>query len=450
VALFIISVLAALVVSGICSLFEAVLLSLPLSHVEILSARKPKTGEIWRRFKGDIEKPIAAILILNTAAHTVGATVAGARFEYIFGEEWLFLFALGFTCVMLQFTEILPKTIGVRYNTKIAGIIARPLDMMTSMMAPMSRLTHYINRPFERGDAEKHSALEEIAALASSAGSSNASDSRQIQMILAASRFGGLRAKEVMAPRTRMAYLRVEQPIQEILDTVHNTPYTRLPLCERDSDHIVGFVHLRDLFSKLNLVPGKLDIASVILAQGRSLPESGELPGSGLHVIGSGSIDLRSICREALYFAEDTPAPKMLRAFQDSRVHLAIILDEYGATAGMVTLEDVIEEIVGDINDEYDRPGGPSISAFGVGYRVDALLSIRDLREKLSLPEEELESVFTVGGYVAMKLGRMPELGDVITWGDYDVRVTSAESNRIRELYFQESLKKDDSESPES
>ena len=137
--LFIVSVSLALLISAMCSLMEATLLSLTPSQVADLVHRQPKMGAIWQRFKANLQPPIAAILLLNTAAHTIGASVAGSQFDDLYGDEWILAFSLVFTFVMLQFTEILPKTLGVRYNREVAHFIARPLNAMVVGLTPLLR-----------------------------------------------------------------------------------------------------------------------------------------------------------------------------------------------------------------------------------------------------------------------------------------------------------------------
>jgi CBS domain containing-hemolysin-like protein len=129
-AIFVASVFIALMVSALCSLLEATVLSLSPGQVDDLARRSPGVGSIWQGFKAQIQKPIAVILILNTAAHTIGATLAGAAFEEQFGTAGLLWFSLLFTYMMLQFTEILPKTMGVRYARQLAPVIARPLAVL--------------------------------------------------------------------------------------------------------------------------------------------------------------------------------------------------------------------------------------------------------------------------------------------------------------------------------
>jgi CBS domain containing-hemolysin-like protein len=436
VTLLVVSLGVALTVSALCSLFEATLLSLPAGYVGSLSARRPGVGSIWRRFKQNIERPIAVILVINTAAHTSGATVAGAQFELVFGNRWLLVFSLAFTYLMLQFTEIMPKTLGVRYNKTLAPMMAHPLNFMVRISRPVLWFVHAVNRPFEGAAHEKDSMLDEIAALAAAAQRTAQIDPQQARMILAASRLDRLNVRQVMTPRTELTFLREDQPIQEILEVIKGSRYTRIPLCDKSIDHVIGFVHVKDLFRELDLVPGRLDIASVILAQGRKLPE-GPIPGSGLHVIGSGSINLRRISREVLFFPDTTSLQKALREFQESRVHLAMIVDEYGSTEGIVTIEDVLEELVGEIDDEYDLPAKPSIVREGQGWRASGQCPIHELQRYVPAAEE-LEGIYTVGGYVTKVLGRVGEVGDTVPWGRWVMRVTAADTKRVLEVLIEE------------
>jgi putative hemolysin len=184
--LFVLSVSMALLISAVCSLMEATLLSLTPSQVADLAHRQPGIGKIWHRFKANIQPPIAAILLLNTAAHTIGASVAGSQFDKLYGDEWILAFSLVFTFVMLQFTEILPKTMGVRYNREVASFIARPLSAVVAGLTPLIRLIHWINRPFEgrKAKTEPQATIEEITALAGLARLSNQITSYQERIIL--------------------------------------------------------------------------------------------------------------------------------------------------------------------------------------------------------------------------------------------------------------------------
>ena len=183
--LLIISVLGALLISALCSLMEATLLSLSPSQVAEISSRRSQIGAVWRRFKTEIDRPIAAILILNTTAHTIGASVAGAEFDSLFGGDWIWVFSLVFTLLMLQFTEIIPKSVGVRYNRQVAVWIAQPLVLVTYVLLPLVYFIHWFNRLLIgwRSHAEPAATPEEIIALASLARHSKEISTQQKQQL---------------------------------------------------------------------------------------------------------------------------------------------------------------------------------------------------------------------------------------------------------------------------
>ena len=143
------AVAVAMGISFLCSIMEAALLSLNPGKLAILSKRRPKVGKICEALKSDIEKPIAVILILNTAAHTFGAAIAGAQFDSLYGSDYIWLFSLIFTVLMVQYTEILPKTLGVRFNAFIVAHTARLLKFSIALLTPVIWLVHFVNRPFE-------------------------------------------------------------------------------------------------------------------------------------------------------------------------------------------------------------------------------------------------------------------------------------------------------------
>ena len=270
----------------------------------------------------------------------------------------------------LQFTEILPKTLGVRYNHRLAPVIARPLDALQWALSPVLRFIHLVNRPFEgrRPTSSTHRALTEITALASIARTANAIDPQQARLIMAAARLPEMRVRQIMTPRPQVAFLRMDQPLSEVLKLLQGSPFTRLPLCEEDIDHVVGMIHVRDLFNHLKLVPGRLRFAG--MEGDEHIAVADGAPGSALHVIGSGDIDWRKIRRNVLFVPETTFVPHLLKQFQESRIHMAVVVDEYGATQGVVTLEDVVEEMVGDIQDEFDVVPAAPFLAEGDVYQI--------------------------------------------------------------------------------
>jgi len=237
-----------------------------------------------------------------------------------------------------------------------------------------------------------------------------------------------------MTPRTQVDYLTIDQPIREVLRVVQQSEFTRFPLCEEDIDHVIGLVHMKDLFNHLKLIPGRLRFTDEKTPDGEAIAIPNGLPGSAVHVIGTGDIDLREIRRDILFVPELLDAPKLLRQFQNSHIHMAIVVDEYGATRGIVTLEDVVEEIVGEIEDEFDTGEQPAFIAEGENYRVNGLFPMRELREKLLLDGIELGDVDTLNGYIIQQLGRWPKPGDTVPLGPYTARVISVSQKRVGQV----------------
>ena len=432
--LFVVSVVVALGVSGLCSLLEATLLSYTPSQVADLSSRRPIVGAVWRRFKDNIEKPIAVILIVNTAAHTIGATIAGAQFESQFGETWLFAFSLVFTYFMLQFTEILPKSLGVRYNAQLAPVIGPPLAVMVRVLEPALKFIHFVNRPFSGKGVADDTTLEQISALASHARLSQLIDPQHARIIQAASEFEEIRVRQIMTPRLDMMYLTADAGIDEILEILDRCPYTRLPLFDGTVDHPIGMIHVKDVVKNLNLVAGRYEL--------RQRPDEGDSDEgqgaavTGPYVVGAGAMDLRKIKREILYLPEHTSIFDALRRFQKARLHMALVVDEYGATEGIVTLEDVIEEMVGDIRDEFDMAPEALLRREGAGYRLNGRFPLHELERyipDIGIEHTE-EDVDTVGGFASQELGRLAKLGDQFTHAGYVWTVTSADKRRVREV----------------
>lgn len=440
--LLIAAVLLALSVSATCSLLEAALLSLTPGQVGELRRRHPAAGAIWQGFKADVEKPISVILICNTAAHTIGATVAGAEFEILMQERYdtggwpVLVFGIVFTILMLQFTEILPKTLGVRYNQLVARVSARPMAFLVWAMRPLLAATRLANRPFEhRREQDDSTNLEEITTLAALARHGKLISEQQERMIRIAGKFGQIRVRQIMTPRTDVQYLRLGDGLAEIIHALHQAPYTRLPVVEGDLDRVRGVLHLRDVFNVLSLVPGRLDVSAGAESSQGVVAVPREVARGQLQVIGWGEIDLQRIIRPVPFVPDTQPLDRLLKLFQSGETHMAMVVDEYGGVEGLVTLEDVLEEIVGDIQDEFDEEHVLKLEARGDGSWVcGGEVPLRELIEHLDLDPHRLEGaeVVTMGGWVTRELSRWPRVGDTLPLDDgWSIRVDALDNGRI-------------------
>ncbi len=358
--LFVAGVLIALVVSALCSVMEATLLSLTPAQVATLSEQKPRIGRIWQGFKSDVERPIAVILLLNTTAHTVGASIAGAQFGKVFGEEHLWIFAAVFTFVMLQFTEILAKSLGVRLNQMLAVVIARPLQLSTVVLRPVLWFVHLLNRPFEpaREDgAPTSSTVAEITALAGLARLHRQITPKQERIIATTPKLSEYDARDLQIPIAEVAWLDSTQSLEEGIKHARRYLHTRFPVCKgEDIDDVIGYVNVKEM---------------LFLAHD-SVPNASE------------ALPIRSV----LIVSGDDSAADVLNRFISERIHIAVVKDAAGKTTGIVTFEDVVEELVGDIRDEFDRlPRHVTVTAPG-RWRAGGGLPMQDLSKVLGIEIE--------------------------------------------------------------
>ena len=351
-------------------------------------------------------------------------------------------FALS-TSLHIVIGEQAPKNWAILNPDRILPPLAPPLVIFTVIFFPAIWVLNWASNALLRlsGVEVRHGAnmglphtAEELRTLLMQAIQQGTIAKASEQILTSAFDFGELKVRQIMTPRTEVDYLLLDQPIGEVLRVVQKSAYTRFPLCDGDIDHVVGLVHMKDLFAHLKLIPGRLRFIDEKSPTGEAIAIPDGLPGSAMHVIGSGDIDLRQIKREILFVPEMLPLPKLLRQFQTSHTHMAVVVDEYGATRGIVTLEDVVEELVGEIEDEFDTGSQPKFVADGNTYRVGGLYPMHELREKLGLMDEDIGDVDTVSGYIVKKLGRWPRVGDTVMLGEYVLRVQSLSQKRVGQV----------------
>ena len=314
----------AVIISAGCSLFEAVLYSVPLRHLETLISKGKKSAKIFKLLRRDIERPITAILSLNTIANTAGAAVAGAAAASVFGHRSLGYFSAFFTLVILLFSEVVPKTAGVVYSKSLISFVAYPLRILVKIMSPAvwlcSLITQLIarNRPKESVSSDE---LKTMARLSLQTGEIKPYQEEVIDNILSLEQ---VRVKQVMTPRTVIFSLSEHLTLEEAHKTTSGWEHSRFPVYDKNSEDIVGIVMTRDLF--------------IALAEGK------------------GDTRLTDLIMPVRFVVETARLNNVLLEFMESRQKLFVVIDEYGGVAGLITLEDILEEILGrEIIDESDR-----------------------------------------------------------------------------------------------
>ena len=390
----------ALVGSFLCSIMESVLLSIRAADVEALVRNGKRSGRLLKGFKHRIDVPIAAILIVNTVAHTVGAAVAGASYESAFNYETLWLFTIVFTAAVLLFTEIIPKTLGVTYAKELASPVAYGIQILGVTLRPLVKLCELISRSLLRDKASPVTSVEEIRLLALLGRKEGVFGPRTAGMIVGATRLSQLRAHDVMVPRRSVTFLSGERTKTENLEVLRRSRHSRLPFSATDElDQVSGIV-----------------LAKEVLLQLEERPDE--------------EIDWKALMREPLVVPETKHLNSLLRAFQEDRSHMAIVVDEYGGVEGIVTLEDVLEEIVGEIIDESDRAVQEMWPQADGSLEILASIEMRKVGEHFGFEWFSDGDITTPGGLLTERLGRIPVKGDTVEWNGYRFEVVSATPRR--------------------
>jgi magnesium and cobalt exporter, CNNM family len=317
----------AVIISALCSIIEAVLYSVPQSQVEVMARSGKKSGIALKKLKKNIQQPITAILTLNTIANTMGAAVAGASAAVVFGKENLVWFSVFFTLTILLFSEILPKTAGVAYAKNLAALIALPLNGLVKIMSPLVWLCQAVTHLIPKSEKEPLVSIEEIQAVAVLGRKSGEIEPQQEKVIANILKLQDKNVRQVMTPRTVVFSLSEHLTIEEALKIKDQwSRHSRVPVFDKNPDDVVGVVLSR----------------SVLLSLSEDRRDQ----------------KLSELMQPVHFVPEAAPLNKILMEFFEHRIHLFVVVDEYGSVTGVISLEDIIEEIVGrEIIDESDKAG---------------------------------------------------------------------------------------------
>ncbi|MGV3720716.1 MAG: hemolysin family protein, partial [Actinomycetota bacterium] len=240
---------------------------------------------------------------------------------------------------------------------------------------------------------------EELRMILTASGQSGVLKDSEVDLVKHVFEFADKVAWDIMVPRVDMTYMDATWPLERNLEIANSHTYTRYPLCEADSDHVIGMIHIKDL----------------------------------VRLSASGGGDIRQVRREIIFVPETKSIDQLLREFQLRKMHMAVVVDEYGGTAGIVTLEDVLEEIVGEIHDEFEEPLPDVLRVSDVELLVDGKVMLDDLKTdyEIELPENESE---TVGGWVLDAVGGIPDTGLTVDASPYAIQVVEMDGQRVRKV----------------
>jgi CBS domain containing-hemolysin-like protein len=403
----IVAVVALVAVAGFSACADAALSRVSrVRAAELVEEGVPRAGRL-QELVDDPARALNLVLLLRVAceiAATVVVTVLCVRrIDSVWGATFT---AIGIMiAVSYIFVGVMPRTIGRQHSVRVALAFAGPLALLQKVLGPLAQLLIVIGNAVTpgRGFREGPFASEaELRALVDLAEANSVIEDEERRMVHSVFELGDTLVREVMVPRTDMVFIERHKTLRQALSLALRSGFSRIPVCGENADDVVGIVYLKDLVRRIHEHPG-----------GETLEE------------------VESVMRDPVCIPDSKPADELLRDMQAGHIHLAVVIDEYGGTAGLVTIEDILEEIVGEIADEYDveRPSVERLSPDAA--RVTARLGVDELGELFGVDLED-DDVETVGGLMAKRLGRVPIPGAHIEMEGLRLTAESAEGRRRR------------------
>jgi magnesium and cobalt exporter, CNNM family len=409
-----------ILLNGIFVGAEIALISIRRTRVEQLVDEGSTGARVVQRLIRNPGRFLAVTQIVVTFVGFLASAVAAVSLTVRVGEllaripvlasiaEGLALLIV--TAVVALFTivfgELVPKTIGLGRPEPVAIFLARPIDWAANLLGPLvaflTAVTNVVTRPLGIKPGEEASiTAEEFRLLVERSGDTGVLEAEEEQMIHAVIELGDRRIHEVMVPRIDIDAVDVESDFDDVVAKMIDAGHSRIPAYEESIDNVVGILYAKDLL--------------------RFLKTDGDRP------------SLRDLLRTPYFAPESMTVDDLLHELQRRKVHIAIVLDEFGGTAGLVTIEDLLEEIVGEIQDEYDVEEPLVVKLSDNESRIDGRADIDDLVElyDIQLDEGELEQFDTVGGLVFHRLGGVPHVGDVVSVDGLTLTVESTDGRRV-------------------
>lgn len=317
-------VLVAVTVSFICSVFEAVLLSISPAYVVSLEQKSSRWAALVRELHDHVDRPLAAILTLNTIAHTIGAAGAGAQAAKVFGDAYIGIFSAALTLVILLLSEIIPKTIGATWWQPLTPVMAVGVRLMIKLLLPLIWVTELLTRKLTPKDKTNPHLRDEIRAMADLGHQEGALQGAESELMKNMLRFRDLQIVEIMTPRSVLFSLPQNLTTETYMKAYSGSGFSRIPVYGEDPDDINGFVMKNDILLS--------------------------------HMQEGNSTTLETLRRPIIAVLEKESLPKLMATLLEKRSHIAIVVTEYGDIRGIVTLEDMIETLLGrEIVDESDE-----------------------------------------------------------------------------------------------
>jgi CBS domain containing-hemolysin-like protein len=402
-------------VAALASGTETALTSVGRLRVRFLAEQGSEAANILQRLRADPNRFLSTVLFVNTLALIVASTATALLSDDVF-TRWgvqggwklalTLLVSVALSVVLLIAAEVTPKTLAITNAERVALAAAGPVDRLASFLGPILWVVTLVSRGITAGRAARAPYLteEELISLLHVSEEQGVIEEQEHQMIHGIIEIGDKTVREIMVPRTDIVAVDHNVELRELVRIFKEHRHTRLPVFDHDIDHVIGLIHTKDLLLFYTLSSSQ-------------------------------KFDMDKLLRPIEFTPEQKKVDELLHDMRTKKVHMMIVVDEYGGTAGLVTLEDLLEEIVGEIRDEYDSAEEEELIILSDHEaRVDAGFPLEELNSRLGLAIEESGDYDSVGGYVHSVLGKIATPGDSFSAGRAKWTVEKVKGRRIETI----------------
>jgi CBS domain containing-hemolysin-like protein len=384
---------------------ETALMAINAIKVKTLFRQKKRGSAALYRIKQNPQRLIITILIGNNLVNIAAASLATVIFTDIFGSSGVGIATGIMTFLILIFGEITPKTFATQNSVRISLLVARPIELLSMMIYPVVRFFEFISRFMSKvlgSREEKHLSEEELKTIVTMGAKEGLLDKESAEMMHNVLEFRGTKVTEVMTPKVSVEMVDGRKRLKEVINFVVKTPFSRYPIYEKSEDNIIGILDVDDVlkYAKNN----RLDVR------------------------------VKNLAREIFFVPEAKEIDDLMVEFEEKDMRMAIVVDEYGEVSGLATMEDILEEIVGDIFDKSKRKSVFIKKINDKLIRVDGRAPINDLNKILNLELEEGDDFDTIAGFIVDKLEKIPEKGEKIKFDKFTIEVDKVTRQGIKSV----------------
>jgi len=388
-----------LLLSGFFSSAETALFSISRAKARHIAKERGLTNALIKKMKDDPHRLLSTILIGNNLVNVAAAALATAITIGLAATHAVGIATGLMTALILIFGEIIPKSIATRNNVLIARLVIIPLYWLSILFAPVIYLLNFIPKLTSKVQRKSRVTEEELMTFVEVVEEEGGIEEEEKELIHNIFEFDDTSASEIMTPRADMFVINVDDELN--VEAIIRSGFSRIPVIEEDIDHVIGILNIKDLFMQ--------------------------------QVTSAQQTDARSVMSEPYFVPENKKLDHLLQEFKRRKQHLAIVVDEHGGVSGLITLEDALEEIVGEIVDETDRFEPHIVKLNKNEWRVLGKSEIDDVNDKLAMDIPDTKEYDTFSGYILEQIGRIPQEKEDIKLGDFVVTVNEMDGTRIKE-----------------